>query len=66
MVTSSVLHGYKSTAESIEEKEDEGGPLQDPVAKAEISIEGQLAVALIDTSSPIVIVSIQLTFCCWF
>ena len=55
IVTTSVLHG--STTELTEEEEDQEGPLQGPVVEAEIHIEGQPAVALIDTGSPISIVS---------
>lgn len=50
----------QSTTDLTQEEEDVEGPCQGTIVEAEICIEGQLVMALIDTGSPISIVSIDL------
>jgi len=58
-VTTNVLHGSQGTVSSTTEDHDPKTLSQGPIIETEIYLEGHPAVALIDTGSPISIVSID-------
>ena len=58
-VTTNVLHGSQGTLSLTTEDHDPKALSQGPIVKTEIYLEGHPAVALIDTGSPISIVSID-------
>lgn len=59
MITTNVLYGSLDTLDSNQEEKDQEELLQSPVVKAKIHLEEQPATALVDTGSPISIVSID-------